>query len=32
MPCTDAPIFARTSGYLKKWYFDIGTRSRRAKF
>jgi multidrug efflux pump subunit AcrA (membrane-fusion protein) len=26
MPCTDAPIFARTSGYLKKWYFDIGTK------
>jgi RND family efflux transporter MFP subunit len=21
---TDAPIYARTSGYLKKWYFDIG--------
>src|ERR1700733_11466298 len=20
----DAPIFARTSGYLKQWYFDIG--------
>jgi RND family efflux transporter MFP subunit len=24
MPYTDAPIFAQTSGYLKKWYFDIG--------
>ncbi|MEI9972006.1 MAG: biotin/lipoyl-binding protein [Ignavibacteriota bacterium] len=23
---TDSPIFARTSGYLKKWYVDIGTR------
>ena len=23
---TDAPIFAQTSGYLKKWYFDIGAR------
>jgi membrane fusion protein (multidrug efflux system) len=23
---TDAPIFAQTSGYLKKWYFDIGTK------
>jgi RND family efflux transporter MFP subunit len=23
-PFTDAPIFARTSGYLKKWYADIG--------
>jgi RND family efflux transporter MFP subunit len=21
---TDAPIYARTSGYLKRWYFDIG--------
>src|ERR1700728_4310102 len=21
---TDTPIFARTSGYLKQWYFDIG--------
>ncbi len=21
---TDAPIFARTSGYVKRWYFDIG--------
>jgi RND family efflux transporter MFP subunit len=25
-PLIDAPIFARTSGYLKKWYADIGTR------
>jgi multidrug efflux pump subunit AcrA (membrane-fusion protein) len=24
MPYSDAPIFAQTSGYLKKWYFDIG--------
>src|ERR1700739_2282312 len=24
MPYTEAPIFAQTSGYLKKWYFDIG--------
>jgi RND family efflux transporter MFP subunit len=23
---TYAPIYARTSGYLKKWYFDIGAR------
>ncbi len=23
-PYTDAPIFARTNGYLKKWYADIG--------
>jgi RND family efflux transporter MFP subunit len=26
MPYTDAPIFAQTSGYLKKWYFDIGAQ------
>ena len=25
-PYTDAPIFAQTSGYLKKWYFDIGAK------
>src|ERR1017187_2120717 len=25
-PYTDAPIYARTNGYLKKWYVDIGTR------
>jgi RND family efflux transporter MFP subunit len=23
---TDSPIFARTSGYLSRWYFDIGAR------
>src|SRR5262249_54415281 len=23
-PYTETPIFARTSGYLKKWYFDLG--------
>jgi RND family efflux transporter MFP subunit len=23
-PYTDAPIFAQTSGYLQKWYFEIG--------
>jgi RND family efflux transporter MFP subunit len=28
MPYTDAPIFAQTSGYLKKWYFDIGAKVR----
>jgi RND family efflux transporter MFP subunit len=22
---SDTPIFARTNGYLKRWYFDIGT-------
>ena len=23
-PFSDTPIYARTSGYLKRWYFDIG--------
>jgi RND family efflux transporter MFP subunit len=26
---TDAPIYARTSGYLTRWYFDIGARVRK---
>ncbi len=26
---TNAPIYARTSGYLKKWYFDIGARVKK---
>jgi len=26
---TEAPIYARTQGYLKKWYFDIGSRVKR---
>ncbi len=25
-PFIDAPIYARTSGYLRKWYADIGAR------
>src|SRR5471030_778760 len=25
---TDAPIYARTNGYLRKWYVDIGARVR----
>lgn len=25
----DSPIYARTSGYLKRWYFDIGTRVKQ---
>ena len=25
-PFISSPIYARTDGYLKKWYFDIGTR------
>ena len=27
----DAPIYARTSGYLKKWYFDIGARVKTGR-
>jgi RND family efflux transporter MFP subunit len=27
-PFTDAPIYARTSGYLRKWYADIGAHVR----
>jgi RND family efflux transporter MFP subunit len=26
---TDSPIYARTSGYLTRWYFDIGTRVKK---
>ncbi|MFZ0503662.1 MAG: efflux RND transporter periplasmic adaptor subunit [Chthoniobacterales bacterium] len=25
---TEAPIFAQTTGYVKKWYFDIGAKVR----
>lgn len=25
----DAPIFARTNGYLKRWYFDIGAHVKK---
>jgi RND family efflux transporter MFP subunit len=28
---TDSPINARTDGYLKKWYFDIGAHVRRGQ-
>src|SRR5260370_358640 len=28
---TDSPIYARTSGYLKHWYVDIGTRVRKGE-
>lgn len=28
---TEAPIFARTSGYLKRWLVDIGTRVKRGQ-
>jgi RND family efflux transporter MFP subunit len=26
---TDAPIYARTDGYLKRWYFDIGAHVKK---
>jgi RND family efflux transporter MFP subunit len=26
---TDSPIYARTSGYLTRWYFDIGARVKQ---
>jgi len=29
MAFTDSPIAAQTSGYLKKWYFDIGARVKK---
>jgi RND family efflux transporter MFP subunit len=28
---TEAPIYSRTNGYLKKWYFDIGSRVRKGQ-
>jgi RND family efflux transporter MFP subunit len=27
----DAPIYARTNGYLKRWYFDMGTRVKQGQ-
>ena len=27
----DSPIYARTDGYLEKWYFDIGTHVRKGE-
>jgi RND family efflux transporter MFP subunit len=29
MAFIDTPIYARTSGYLKKWYFDIGAHVKQ---
>ncbi len=26
---TDSPIYARTSGYLTRWYFDIGAQVKK---
>src|SRR5258708_27554320 len=28
---SDAPIYARTNGYLKHWYFDIGAHVRKGQ-
>jgi RND family efflux transporter MFP subunit len=28
---TDAPIYARTNGYLKRWYFDIGAHVKQGQ-
>jgi RND family efflux transporter MFP subunit len=28
---TDSPIYARTNGYLKKWYFDIGAHVKKGQ-
>jgi RND family efflux transporter MFP subunit len=28
---TEAPIYARTSGYLKRWYLDIGAHAKRGQ-
>jgi RND family efflux transporter MFP subunit len=28
---TEAPIYARTSGYLQRWFFDIGAHVRRGQ-
>lgn len=27
----DAPIYARTNGYLRRWYFDIGARVKKGQ-
>lgn len=29
LPYTDTPIYARTNGYLKKWYYDIGAHVKQ---
>src|SRR5579863_893314 len=28
---TDSPIYARTDGYLDRWYFDIGARVKKGE-
>src|SRR5215470_10842067 len=30
-PFIDSPIYARTNGYLKRWYVDIGARVRKGE-
>jgi RND family efflux transporter MFP subunit len=30
-PFIDSPIYARTNGYLKRWYFDIGARVKQGQ-
>ena len=30
-PYISSPIYARTNGYLRKWYFDIGTRVKKGQ-
>jgi RND family efflux transporter MFP subunit len=30
-PFISSPIYARTNGYLKKWYFDIGARVKQGQ-
>jgi RND family efflux transporter MFP subunit len=30
-PYITSPIFSRTNGYLKKWYFDIGARVKKGQ-
>ncbi len=28
---TDSPIYARTDGYLERWYFDIGSKVKKGE-
>jgi RND family efflux transporter MFP subunit len=30
-PFINSPIYSRTNGYLKKWYFDIGTHVKKGQ-
>jgi len=31
-PFITSPIYARTNGYLKKWYFDIGAHVKQGQY